>query len=151
MDTSTGLTTTNVATLGVAGNDTCAVTTTGQAYCWGWNANGQVGDNTSGTDRLTPTPVNTTTGLSTTNVARISNAGTHVCAVTTTGQAYCWGANSNGQIGDNTSGTDRLTPTRGRHHHRPDHHQRHPDRTRSVHLRGHHHRAGLLLGRQQQR
>ena len=111
VDTSTGLTTTNVASLGVAGNDTCAVTTTGQAYCWGWNANGQVGDNASGTDRLTPTPVNTTTGLTTTNVAGISNAGTHVCAVTTTGQAYCWGANSNGQIGDNTSGADRLTPT----------------------------------------
>ena len=56
MDTTTGLTSTNVATITVATDNTCAVTTAGAGYCWGRNNFGQIGDNTSGTNRLTPTP-----------------------------------------------------------------------------------------------
>ena len=35
---------------------TCAIRTSGQAVCWGYNPYGQLGDGTT-TDRLTPTPV----------------------------------------------------------------------------------------------
>ena len=60
---------------GISAGDrhTCAVTTTGRAYCWGDNTNGQVGDNTTGTTRLTPTAVNTTTGLTDHQRGRISS------------------------------------------------------------------------------
>ncbi len=111
VDTSTGLTTTNVARISAGGGTTCAVTTTGRPYCWGWNDYGAVGDNTTGTNRLQPTPVDTTTGLTTTNVAGIEVGDHHTCAVTTAGAAYCWGNNASGQVGDNTSGTNRLQPT----------------------------------------
>ena len=33
------------------------------------------------------------------------------CGVTTLGDAYCWGFNSDGQLGDGST-TDRLTPVR---------------------------------------
>ena len=62
------------------------VTTAGAAYCWGSNGYGQVGDTTAGTDRLVPTAVDTTTGLTSTTVARISSGAYHTCAVTTRGR-----------------------------------------------------------------
>jgi len=36
--------------------------------------------------------------------------GTHTCGLATDGTAYCWGYNGSGQLGDGTSGTDRLVP-----------------------------------------
>ncbi len=101
VDTTSGLTTTNVAQLSASGWHTCAVTTAGRAYCWGWN-DGTLGDGTT-QDRDTPTPVETTTGLTTTNVAAVAAGDEHTCAVTTAGQAYCWGRNELGQLGDGTT------------------------------------------------
>ena len=43
--------------------------------------------------------------------ASVSTAGLHSCAVTTAGVPYCWGFNSDGQLGDGST-TDRLTPVR---------------------------------------
>ena len=90
----------------VAGTShTCAVTPEGSAKCWGWNANGQLGDGTT-TDRLTPTEV---TGLSS-GVSSISLGMGHTCAVTTAGAALCWGSNGMGQLGDGTT-TAKYVPT----------------------------------------
>jgi len=98
-------------TSGVAGVDagsyhTCAVTTAGGVKCWGRNDHGQLGDETSGTNRTTPVDVS---GL-TTGVATIGLGHEHSCAVTTPGGALkCWGWNGDGQVGDGTT-ANRLTP-----------------------------------------
>jgi alpha-tubulin suppressor-like RCC1 family protein len=82
---------------------TCGVTTSGAAYCWGNNSQGQLGDGTT-TSRVAPVPVSG--GLSFTRVA----GGTgHTCGVTTTDVAYCWGWNYEGQLGDGTTAS-RATP-----------------------------------------
>jgi len=87
-----------------AGYDhTCGVTTSGVAYCWGWNFSGQLGDGTA-TDRTTPRLV---AGGHT--FAAVSAAYNHTCGVTTSGVGYCWGSNYNGQLGDGTR-IDRLVP-----------------------------------------
>ena len=89
-----------------AGRDhTCAVSTTGAAYCWGENFDGQLGDLTA-TNRNTPVLV---TGLHT--FGSVSAGGNHTCGVTTTNVARCWGKGVSGQIGDNSfSITDRTSP-----------------------------------------
>jgi alpha-tubulin suppressor-like RCC1 family protein len=92
---------------------TCAIASDSQVYCWGRNNNGQIGDNTSGTDRLAPVAVNTANGVSALygkTVKSIAAGGYHTCAIASDGQVYCWGLDDYGQIGDNTSGTDRPAP-----------------------------------------
>jgi alpha-tubulin suppressor-like RCC1 family protein len=84
---------------------TCALTSGGQAYCWGRNENGQLGNNTT-TESNTPVAVQQPSGVT---FVSLTTGGSHTCARTSAGQAYCWGRNTEGQIGDG-SNTRRLTP-----------------------------------------
>lgn len=84
---------------------TCALKRDGQAFCWGSNKYGQLG--VSHTDSsctiggkpygcsAVPLPVQTRIRFS-----MLSAGGHHTCGVTGTGQAYCWGANGDGQLGE---------------------------------------------------
>ncbi len=67
------------------------------AYCWGYNGQGQLGDNTT-TDRSTPYLVS---GLEN-GVTSIAAGGNHTCAVQN-GAVKCWGHNAYGQLGDSTT------------------------------------------------
>ena len=71
----------------------------GEAYCWGENSYGQLGDGTM-RDRAKPTRVSGLTDVSSV-VAGASNA----CAVAN-GTAWCWGSNLSGQVGTGKSSAD---------------------------------------------
>jgi alpha-tubulin suppressor-like RCC1 family protein len=92
----TGLTS-GVATVSSGNANTCAIITGGGLKCWGMNTNGQLGDGST-TTRTTAVDV---TGL-TSGVAAVSARLSHTCALTTSGEAKCWGRNNNGQLGDGT-------------------------------------------------
>ena len=83
---------------------TCALATTGQAYCWGWNQYGQLGNNLTTGSRI-PVAVQMPAGVSFQSIAAGS---THTCALTTEGKAYCWGLNNQGQLGNNSTTISRI-------------------------------------------
>ncbi|HJL15918.1 MAG TPA: AgmX/PglI C-terminal domain-containing protein [Sandaracinaceae bacterium LLY-WYZ-13_1] len=81
-----------------AGHDhTCAVKESGEAFCWGRNLDGELGDGT-GQNRRTPVPVR---GL--TDVHQIAPGYQHTCALKRDGTVWCWGRNDHGQLGDGTT------------------------------------------------
>ncbi|MFN9109956.1 MAG: RCC1 domain-containing protein, partial [Bacteroidota bacterium] len=84
---------------------TCALLNTGGVKCWGNNTYGQLGDGT-GTDRVTPVDVTSLTS----GVIQITARNLHTCALLVSGAVRCWGWNDYGQIGDGTSGANRLSP-----------------------------------------
>ena len=84
-----------------AGNDyTCAIASNDQAYCWGVNSNGQLGDGT-GTQRNIPVAVQLGDRPDLA-VKQIATGNYHTCAIASNDQVYCWGYNTNGQLGDGT-------------------------------------------------
>lgn len=85
-------------------SDTCAVTDTGAAECWGRNTYGELGDGTT-IDRHTPVGV---VGLGS-GVKATSTGAYHTCALTTAGAVKCWGYNIYGELGDGTN-TGSSTP-----------------------------------------
>lgn len=82
----------------------CAVADS-QAYCWGGNSDGQLGDGTIDS-RYDPTKVGGL--LEGKSVSKIGSSYDHTCAIAD-GRAYCWGRNTIGQLGDN-SFTDSYVP-----------------------------------------
>jgi alpha-tubulin suppressor-like RCC1 family protein len=84
-------------------------------YCWGNNGMGQIGIGTVTLSEPLPRPVADISGLGGGGGGgmglekQIVAGGTHTCALTTGEGLKCWGANSNGQLGDGTT-TDRLNP-----------------------------------------
>lgn len=85
---------------------TCGLSATNDAYCWGANADGQLGDGST-TDRTKP--VHVVSGLTFASISVAGGFGGHTCAVSTAGTGYCWGRNSSGQLGDGTT-TASSTP-----------------------------------------
>lgn len=84
---------------------TCALTTTGQAWCWGQNAQGQAGD--GGSPGIKNAPVAVVGGHTFASLTRSREV---FCGVTTAGKAYCWGDGRSGGIGDGTTNTNNSTP-----------------------------------------
>ncbi|MEM9488462.1 MAG: DNRLRE domain-containing protein, partial [Myxococcota bacterium] len=89
--------------IGGAGH-TCARQIGGTSHCWGRNSRGEIGDGTR-THRSTPTAVSALGS----DTARIAAYDEHSCAIKTNGELYCWGRNTDGQVGDGTT-THRETP-----------------------------------------
>jgi len=87
----------------VGGEESCAASTNGQAFCWGYGGSGALGDgNTSNSD--VPKSVHNVG-----HVAQISAAAFETaCAVQPSGDAYCWGSNQYGEVGNGTTSDSHV-------------------------------------------
>ena len=94
------------------GNEyTCAIISTGDAYCWGYNKNGQLGSG----DILNKSLPNKVVGnhsyiTLSTSVGWSSDEESHTCAININNLAYCWGYNADGRLGINSI-VDKNVPT----------------------------------------
>lgn len=73
---------------------TCSWTAAGLVACWGVTGSGQLGDGCT----ISCTSTHSPKSLELANVVQIS-ALRHACALTAARQVYCWGPNSDGQLG----------------------------------------------------
>lgn len=95
----------NPSLVSAGSNTTCGVNTGGQAYCWGLGGYGQMGNGTNTNENYSPVAVTIGT------VSKISVGGaSQVCAITTEGAAFCWGADTWGQLGNGTPLENRNLP-----------------------------------------
>lgn len=82
------------------GTHTCATKSAGTLWCWGSGANGELG-NGANSNATSPVQIGVATDWSS-----VSSGGLHTCATNAPGtQTYCWGGNSDGQIGINNGFT----------------------------------------------
>ena len=81
---------------------TCATDRAGAGFCWGAGGDGVLGNGTT-SDSSVPVAVQTTGVLAGETLTGISAGSSHVCAVDSVGQGYCWGSNANGELGDGST------------------------------------------------
>ena len=100
----------DVTSVVVGSAHVCALISDGSVSCWGWNGDGQLGNDQASCDTnspdypdnclsTTPVPVS---GLG--DVVQLAAGHDHTCALTSGGSVECWGDNGSGQLGNNEQG-----------------------------------------------
>jgi alpha-tubulin suppressor-like RCC1 family protein len=94
--------------ISAGGWHTCAITSAGAVYCWGYHDFGALGNDTT-TSSLTNGPQLVDHGSSSGTFVSVDAGDLYTCALTSAGAAYCWGANGAGRLGDGST-SDRDVP-----------------------------------------
>lgn len=73
----------------------CAVGVSGAVYCWGFNANGALGDGST-VDRMAPVRVRRLGEP----MVQVATGYMHTCGIGESGRVHCWGWNGQAQLGN---------------------------------------------------
>jgi alpha-tubulin suppressor-like RCC1 family protein len=99
-----------IKSVSVSSGRACVIASDNQVYCWGGNADGQLGNGNTGTDSNVPVAVSTSGVLSGKTIKSLKVGFSHTCVIASDDQAYCWGDNAHGQLGNGNTGTDSNIP-----------------------------------------
>ena len=86
--------------LHAGGIHTCGLTDRGIAYCWGDDSAGQLGGRVPSSAGLSAVPVSVAGGIT---FKALTLGGRHTCGLDADGEAFCWGDNQFGQLGNGSS------------------------------------------------
>lgn len=89
------------STVEAGGSHSCGDAANDVVYCWGSDANGQLGHDPAD---------NTVPGAIVRALSGVTSGEAHSCAIDPSGAARCWGRNDRGQLGDGTQ-TERDLPS----------------------------------------
>jgi len=81
----------------------CAIASDDKAYCWGYNSEGNLGNNSTANSKV-PVAVNTSGVLAGKTIKQISSS----CAIASDDKAYCWGLGSAGRLGNNSTADSSI-------------------------------------------
>jgi alpha-tubulin suppressor-like RCC1 family protein len=90
-----------------ASTGACARRRSGRLYCWGEDVEGKLGNGPPAANRNVPTEV---AGRRTDWTVVSAGFGYHSCARRRSGRLYCWGYNSQGQLGNGIHPNSRFSP-----------------------------------------
>ena len=102
VDTAGVLASKTIKQIASGGISSCVIASDDKAYCWGSNNFGQLG-NGNLKNSSTPTPVSTTGVLAGKTIKQITAGTEFTCAIASDDKAYCWGSNSSGELGNNST------------------------------------------------
>ena len=89
------------------GEEACALGSNGQVWCWGYNGDGQTGPLYPGSQSPTPQQVVLPAAATSIELGTV-----HTCAVLADNSVWCWGTNTDGQLGDGTTTDSHGVPVR---------------------------------------
>ena len=94
--------------MGIGVGKTCSLTSTGAAFCFGYNENGELSNETQAGQAIAPSsPIHVAPSIRWATLSAGSSS--QICGIDTDGRGYCWGSNRKGQVGDGTT-TTRANP-----------------------------------------
>lgn len=93
--------------IAAGGQAACAITRTGEGYCWGDNTAQRLGLGTAAPSIAVPTPV-----LGGHTWTTIQTGNQHTCGIATDGSLWCWGSNLFGAPGLGSGVAGATEPTR---------------------------------------
>ncbi|MDO9628657.1 MAG: InlB B-repeat-containing protein, partial [Acholeplasmataceae bacterium] len=99
-----------IVQVSLGGAHSAALTSSGRLFTWGYNGEGQLGDNTT-TNGSVPTEITDRFNLvSGDKIIQVSLGVNHSSALTSSGRLFMWGYNPYGQLGDSTT-INKSVPT----------------------------------------
>lgn len=98
-----------VVELSLGYDHSCARLSTGGLRCWGANTQGQLGVGGTGKKKVPTDVVGLASGVKQVSVEGQQWGGGATCALTTAGALRCWGTNTSGQLGDDST-ISRTSP-----------------------------------------